>query len=318
MTTLTSEAGRGVVLLVAALAWHGAAPIDSTATAIVGTQFDYTVVTGDSWQSIGSRHGIDAAVLARSNSRSAKERLHAGDLLHVDARHLVPEGLAAGIVINIPQRMLMLMQEAGVVAAYPVGLGRADWPTFVGPFTVVARERDPVWDVPPSIQEELRRAGKTVVTRVPPGPTNPLGRFWLGLSEPNFGIHGTLAPRSIFRFESHGCIRLHPDDIADLWARIDVGTPGVIAYEPIILRTLDDRLALEAHPDVYRLAGDPLAFVESAVAAGGLGGRIDWALVRLVLNARDGRPHLVEVTRSLPHPLGMTEPAPKGATRSRS
>ena len=293
-------------------------PSTRTTTAIVGAEFDYTVVAGDSWQSIGSRHGIDAAVLARSNGRSSKERLRAGERLQVDARHLVPEGLASGIVINIPQRMLMLKQEARVVAAYPVGLGRADWPTFVGPFTVVGRERDPVWDVPPSIQEELRRAGKKVVTRVPPGPTNPLGRFWLGLSEPNFGIHGTLAPRSIFRFESHGCIRLHPDDIADLWARVDVGTAGVIVYQPIILRAIDDRLVLEAHPDVYRRAGDPLAFVEDAVAAGGLGGRIDWALVRLVLDERDGRPHFVDVPRSLPHPLGMTESAPKGATRSRS
>jgi L,D-transpeptidase ErfK/SrfK len=298
MTTLTPTVARGMVLLVAALAWHGAIPVDRTTAAIVGAEFDYTVATGDSWQSIGSRHGIDAAVLASSNGRSSKERLRAGETLQVDARHLVPEGLASGIVINIPQRMLMLKQETLVVAAYPVGLGGPDWPTFLGPFTVVGRERDPVWDVPPSIQEELRRAGKKVVTRVPPGPNNPLGRFWLGLSEPNFGIHGTVAPRSIFRFESHGCIRLHPDDIADLWARVDLGTPGVIVYQPIILRTLDDRLALEAHPDVYRRAGDPLAVVEDAVAAGGLGGRIDWALVRAVLGERDGRLHLVDVPRT--------------------
>ena len=224
MTTLTRMTAGGMLLLAASVAWPAATRLDPQPSAIAGAEFDYIVAKGDGWRSLGSRHAIEPAVLASMNGRTTKDALRAGDQLRVDGRHLVPEDMSSGIVINIPQRMLMLKQDARVVAAYPVGLGRPDWPTFVGPFTVVARERDPVWDVPPSIQEELRRAGKKVVTRVQPGPNNPLGKFWLGLSAPNFGIHGTVAPQSIFRFESHGCIRLHPDDIADLWARVTVGT----------------------------------------------------------------------------------------------
>ena len=56
----------------------------------------------------------------------------------------------------------------------------------------------------------MRREDKVVLTQVPPGPENPLGKHWVGLSIPGIGIHGTLAPASIYHFQSHGCIRLHP------------------------------------------------------------------------------------------------------------
>src|SRR5207244_4257585 len=58
--------------------------------------------------------------------------------------------------------------------------------------------------------------GKPVLTHVPPSPANPLGKYWLGLSIPGVGIHGTNAPSSIYNLQTHGCIRLHPDDIEKL------------------------------------------------------------------------------------------------------
>ena len=76
-------------------------------------------------------------------------------------------------------------------------------------------QRHKEWIVPESIQEEMRREGKDVLTRVPPGPDNPLGRHWIGLSIGGIGIHGTIAPSSVYHFRSHGCIRLHPDDVEE-------------------------------------------------------------------------------------------------------
>ena len=198
----------------------------SQTTSIGGAIFDYVVRPGDTWQSISSRYGIAVTPLAQLNALSTRTPPPMGEVIRVDGRHLVPHALSSGIVLNIPQRMLFVMEAGAVVASYPVGLGRPDWPTFVGAFTVVAAEADPVWDVPPSIQEEQRRDGKEVLTRVAPGPTNPLGKYWFGLSVPGFGIHGTNARLSIYRFETHGCVRLHPDDIADLWSRVAVGTPA--------------------------------------------------------------------------------------------
>jgi L,D-transpeptidase ErfK/SrfK len=262
----------------------------------VGTQFDHVVQPGETWRSIGSRVGVSPATLATTNDRSLKTPLAPGDRLRIDARHLVPDGIATGIVINIPQRMLFLKEAGAVVAAYPVGLGRPDWPTFSGSFEVAAKEVDPIWDVPPSIQEELRRAGQPVVTRILPGPKNPLGKYWLGLSAANYGIHGTVAPLSIYRFESHGCIRLHPDDIDDLWHRVEVGTHGEIRYEPVLVQPTDAGIFLEVHPDIYRRGGPAESYVRTVTAGAGLADRVDWSAVRNVIAAADGRPHDIRLT----------------------
>jgi L,D-transpeptidase ErfK/SrfK len=112
----------------------------------------------------------------------------------------------------------------------------------------------------------------TVKTRVPPGPDHPLGEYWIGFSLEGYGIHGTLAPTSIDRFRSHGCIRLHPDDIVDLFGREPIGTPGHIIYTPLKLARLTiDRICLEVHRDVFKRAGDPLMSVQRIVASEGTG-----------------------------------------------
>lgn len=121
-----------------------------------------------------------------------------------DLPPLAPLALADGIVVNVPQRMLFLMRGGNVAVRYPIAVGTRGWQTFLGPFTVIVKETDPVWDVPVSIQEEQRRLGKPVLTRGLPGPANPLGRYWLGLSVPGYGIHGTNAPASIGKFATHG------------------------------------------------------------------------------------------------------------------
>jgi L,D-transpeptidase ErfK/SrfK len=164
-----------------------------------------------------------------------------------------------GILINVPQRLLFLFDQGRIAAWYPVGLGRPDWQTPLGSFHVLSKEHDPTWDVPVSIQREMKKKGARVRTRVPPGPENPLGRHWLGLSASGCGIHGTNAPTSIYRFGTHGCIRLHPEDVADLFGRVSIGIPVEIVYEPILLGR-DERgtVFLEVHPDVYRREGDPL------------------------------------------------------------
>jgi L,D-transpeptidase ErfK/SrfK len=207
-----------------------------------------------------------------------------------------PLPIGNGIVINIPQRLLFYVEGGRSVARYPVGLGLPSWPTFVGPFTVAAKETDPTWDVPPSIQAEMQRAGRPVRTKVPPGPGNPLGKHWLGLSVPGFGIHGTNAPASVGKFATHGCIRMRAADIADLFARVEVGSPGVSIYEPVLLETAADAVWLEAHRDVYeRDTRDVYAWVMSEAARRAPALMVDPAIVRRELKIRDGRPHRIDV-----------------------
>jgi L,D-transpeptidase ErfK/SrfK len=214
-----------------------------------------------------------------------------------DRPQLAPPALRSGIVINIPQRLLFFMADGAVVAGYPVGLGRPDWPTFVGAFTIASKEVDPVWDVPVTIQEELRRAGKPVVTRMLPGPANPLGKYWLGLSVAGYGIHGTNAPASISRVQTHGCIRMLASDIEDLFARVEVGTPGAIIYEPIVMGNIDGVLWMEAHPDIYRRdRRDLLGYVRIEAARLNPRASLDLEVVKRLLKERSGRPERIDAT----------------------
>ncbi|HEY7476180.1 MAG TPA: L,D-transpeptidase family protein [Vicinamibacterales bacterium] len=280
------------------------APMDA-GVIMTGRQFVYAVKAGDSLTHISARFGVDVAWLAALSELEPNARLAIGQTLRVDSRHLIPFRDAVAIVINIPQRMLFLLGDEGTIRAFPVGLGRPTWPTFVGRFTINSLETNPVWDVPPSIQAEMQRAGRAVHTRVPPGPDNPLGAFWIGLDRPGFGIHGTNAPASIYRFQTHGCIRLHPDDVAELFHTVAVGSRGEIIYQPVLLARGDDgRIWLEAHPDVYRRSRDLLAVTRELASQDELEADIDWQLVRDVLRAKRGTPMDVTHRAASPDPQG--------------
>ena len=279
-------------------------PDDALAIALTGGRFVHEVVDGDHLTGIGARFGVEPAVLARENGIAASARLRPGQRLQVDNRHLVPPGLDDGILINVPQRMLYWFESGRPLGAWPVALGRPDWPTPTGPFRVATLVRDKPWIVPKSIQEEMRREGKPVLTRVEPGPDNPLGRHWIGLSLPGYGIHGTIAPASIYGFRSHGCIRMHPDDVADLFARLAIGTPGRLVYQPTLLGCCaDDTIHAEIHRDAYRRSPESVDRIRRLADREGLSDRIDWGRVRDAVRARDG------VARDVGLPRPTADPA---------
>src|SRR5689334_5439025 len=235
---------------------QAAAPIQ-VSHEIVGKVVDDIVAAGDTLSSVGSRAGVDVGTLAADNNLPRGAKLTPGQVLRVDSRHIVPSVPGASIVINIPQRMLFLLHDGDPVRGFPVGLGRRSWPTPTGRFSILSKEIDPTWDVPVSIQHEMEREGKAPLIKVPPGPDNPLGNRWCGLSLPGVGIHGTNVPTSIYHHQTHGCIRLHPDDVRTLFDLIAVGTQGEIVYQPILLGVVDGRVYLESHRDVYRRVPKP-------------------------------------------------------------
>ena len=254
---------------------------------LTGQVMTYQVRRGDTLSSLGARYGLHIRTLASDNRMHVTDILEVGRSLRIDNRHVVPDRSATStLVVNIPQRMLFYTNAD--VAAFPVAVGRATWPTPTGNFTVATREENPTWDVPASILAEMRRAGRSHPARVPPGPQNPLGAFWLGLSGGGIGIHGTNAPSSVYRFASHGCIRLHPDDIAWLFPRINVGDAVSLIYQPVLVTSVGDRVFLEVHPDIYQRNAPTLAHVRDLAAGQSLTGRIDWGTAARVVHLRDG------------------------------
>jgi L,D-transpeptidase ErfK/SrfK len=271
--------------------------------ALVGEQFEYAVQRGDSLTSISARFGIELSVLARMNGLKNGAMLQQDQLLQIDNRHIIPERLTDGILINLPQRMLYYFQAGKLMAHYPVGLGRPSWPTPMGSFNVTNIQENKTWYLPKSIQEEMRREGKIVLAQMPPGPENPLGKHWIGLSLTGIGIHGTIAPMSIYHFLSHGCIRLHPDDIAALFKQVRKNLAGKIIYVPVLLvRLKDGRIFLEVNRDVYKKAIDPATIVENSAKIQGLGNMVDWKKVNEVIQLKEG----------LAREVGFKVPIPNG------
>ena len=256
---------------------------------LTGKVHSVVVAPGDSLLRLGARFGVDPRTIASDNGLSLDEPLQVGSTLTIDNRHIVPTMKPGqAIVVNVPQRLLFAASTSGVVA-YPVAVGRRGWQTPLGEFSIVSRETNPTWDVPASIREEARRAGRWLPLQVPPGPNNPLGAYWLGLSIGSVGIHGTNAPDSIYRAVTHGCIRLRADDVAALFGQVTVGAAGAFVYESLLMAVDGNDVFLEAHRDVYgRGPRHAEEFITALARAFGVFDRIDWTAAAAVLQRSEG------------------------------
>ncbi|KWX70076.1 L,D-transpeptidase [Paenibacillus jilunlii] len=101
------------------------------------------------------------------------------------------------IIIDLSQRMLYLLDNNIVIRGFPVGIGKMLTVSPVGEYTIINKQRN---------------------------PGGPFGAFWMGLSKPHYGIHGTNDPSSIGKMVSHGCIRMYNEDVSWLAATVPVGT----------------------------------------------------------------------------------------------
>jgi L,D-transpeptidase ErfK/SrfK len=256
---------------------------------ITGGITTHIVAPGETLTSIAARFGVDPSTIVSDNRLAAGQPLEPGRTLLIDNHHLVPATIVAGeIVVNVPQRMLFYRDEERIVA-YPVAVGRPTWQTPRGAFAVTWKDEDPAWHVPASIRAESARKGKALPLVVPPGPRNPLGRFWIGLSLAGIGLHGTPVPSSIYRTVTHGCIRLQREGIEDLFGRVDVGTRGRIIYEPVLMAVSGGEIYLEVHRDVYGRV--PMSAAQKARELAtrlAVSDRIDWTVVNSEIERHAG------------------------------
>jgi lipoprotein-anchoring transpeptidase ErfK/SrfK len=124
----------------------------------------------------------------------------------------------AVIVINRSINRLYLYRRAKLWRTFAVATGQTIYPTPAGTFHIVVKWKNPWW-YPPT-QDSWAKGLKPV----PPGPDNPLGTRWMGLTAPGVGIHGTDAPTSIGYSVSHGCIRMQVPDAEWLFDHVEIGT----------------------------------------------------------------------------------------------
>jgi lipoprotein-anchoring transpeptidase ErfK/SrfK len=113
------------------------------------------------------------------------------------------------IVVSLEDHKLALVEDGKVKKIYSVAVGKPSTPSPVGTFTIARRVMNPTYS----------HDGRVV----PPGPNNPVGTRWMGLSIPGYGIHGTNVPSSIGKAASHGCIRMAKKDLEELYPMVQVG-----------------------------------------------------------------------------------------------
>lgn len=268
---------------------------DITSEKLVGRSSTYTVVSGDTLRLVAAKLGVSRQHLVALNSLDAKAFLKIGQKLRYNNRKIVPQRMKDGIVVNIPDRTLYLFRKGRLAVSIPVALGVAvkndkyDWKTPTGKFKITAKAKDPTWYVPPSIQSEMEEQGKEVITSIPPGPANPLGKFAFKTSIPGILIHSTTKPWSIYSYASHGCIRVYPDRMEELFKEVSVNTPGEIIYRPVKLAVTEQgRVFLEVHQDVYGKSSGLAREARLQIERQNLGERVDWKKVDAVLRQKAG------------------------------
>jgi lipoprotein-anchoring transpeptidase ErfK/SrfK len=101
------------------------------------------------------------------------------------------------IIVDLSDRKLHLLEGEKVVKSYPIGIGTLASATPSGRYTIINKA---------------------------PRPGGPYGAYWLGLSKPHYGIHGTNNPSSIGKRVSQGCIRMYNQDVTELAGKVPIGT----------------------------------------------------------------------------------------------
>ena len=279
------------------LCWQPPSPaaaflLDETPAPVIGTAENSPVEEGDTLTRIARAKGLGYNGLVRANPGIDPWLPEPGLPLLLPYTGIIPGPLTPGITVNLAEmRLYHLWRENGRLRAriYPVGIGISGRETPEGVFTISNRVEKPTWIVPPAIGLERPELPRTV----PPGPENPLGDFWLGLSRPGYGIHGTSEPFGVGRRVSHGCLRLYPEDIRDLFERVEVGTPVRIVYQPVKVGLKDGALFVEIHHDYSHRLPDPVADVSRQIGELGWQEGIDWKAVGEEIETARGVPRVV-------------------------
>ncbi len=230
---------------------------------VIGSLERVTARHEDTLADIGRRFGVGYRELRIANPSLDPWLPGEGAEVLLPTRYVLPDAPRRGRVLSLAEMRIFYYppppdRNSARVVTYPVSIGRQDWSTPLGATHVQSKMQDPSWYPPASVREEHAAEGEPLPVVVPPGPDNPLGRHALRLARPGYLIHGTNKPYGIGMRVTHGCIRMTPEDIDELYQAVPVGTPVHIVHQPFKLGWHADRLYLEVHPPLESDPASPL------------------------------------------------------------
>lgn len=195
-----------------------------------------------------------------------------GSELIIPHQIILPNTPREGIVVNLTEmRLFYYPKGKNSVIVYPIGIGQQGIDTPLMTTTISQKIPNPTWTPTPSIRKRYAEKGITLPAVWPAGPDNPMGEFALRLAygKGTYLIHGTNADFGIGLRVSSGCIRLRPNDIRDLFKRVDKGIRVQIISEAIKTTIEPDgRRYVEVHEPLSRTEADdtktmPIPFPQS-------------------------------------------------------
>lgn len=151
-----------------------------------------------------------------------KDFVAGAEIVVPDVASLKPPGKATSIVVFKSDRRLQALDREGrVVAQFPISLGGPRDPLPIGKLKIANEVKDPAFYYDPALIWNAKPEHQKV--KIAPGPNNPVGVVWLGLSKRHWGIHGTPEPAKVGRMETHGCLHLTNWDALKLSSIVSPG-----------------------------------------------------------------------------------------------
>lgn len=237
------------LLIFFALAGPCLAEVYSAGERVIGAARTYTVSGTESLIEIARKFDLGYNEITAANPSLDPFVPGDGATVQIPTFWIVPAAAPEeGIVINLSEMRLYISFAASgsrLVATFPIGIGSEGNSTPLGIFKVTDKVVSPTWYVPKSVKAEK----PWLPAVVPPGPENPLGTHAISLTLDSIFIHGTNRPWGIGREVSHGCIRLYPEDITELFSLVSRGNRVTIVREPVKIATREGRVYIEVHKD---------------------------------------------------------------------
>jgi len=215
---------------------------------VIGINQSHTVQGRESLIEVARKYGIGFNAIHTANP--GLDEFLPGDGVEtlIPTSYIVPAEKKNSIVINLSEMRLYYFFSKGkarYVSTFPIGIGTDLSSTPTGTFKITNKTANPSWYVPLSVQKERPELPKVV----PPGPENPLGTHAMRLSSSSYLVHGTHRPYGVGRRVSHGCIRLYPEHIPQLFSIVSVGTQVHIIQQPVKAGQRDGRVYISVHKD---------------------------------------------------------------------
>lgn len=272
----------------------------------------------DTLLDIGRRYGVGYEEIVAANPGVDPWLPGAGTEVLIPSRYILPDAPREGLVVSLAEHRLFYFPphkstEAAVVRTYPISIGRMDWNTPLGLTRIVNKREKPIWYPPESVLREHAAEGRPLPKAVPPGPDNPLGNYAMRLGIPGgaYLIHGTNRPSGVGMQVTHGCVRMFPEDIAELYPMVPVNTPVRLIDQPYKMGWRGDELFMEVHtplegennPEAHSLTNITKLLVSATQDRSVV---IDWAKAERTFERASGVPEPVMLRPATVHALTDT------------